>query len=224
MYNLFIASLLLATTINANAQDVKIPAEAKSFIAAGFEPLDYITGDLNGDKKAHAILILKKPGEDSIFDTELFRPFIVLIRQADGKLKQAVRNDKAVMGRQSGGIFGDPYEGTQIFEKGFSLSFYGGSSWRWAYNYEFRWNTAKKNWFLAKESQSSFQAGNPEATMKNTEIDATELGEVPIDKFDREAGYGENKWKVKAPKTFFYDNPKLGSNPRKGLFIKGQYC
>ncbi len=221
MQKLITATALLIMCTVANAQPPVYPPEAQPFIPEGFDVLDFQAGDLNGDKKSDAILILKQMGEDSILDEDMARPLLILLRQADGKLKQVIRNDKAVMGRNSGGVFGDPYEGTQIFEKGFSLSFYGGSSWRWAYNYEFRWNSLKKNWFLAKESQSSFQSGDPEATMKDTEIDAIELGEVSVDKFNTELGYGESRWKVKAIKSFFYDNPKLGSKPRKGYLLKG---
>jgi hypothetical protein len=221
MYKFTILLLLLVTTIIINAQEIKVPVDVKSFVTAGLEPLDYKTGDLNGDKLQDAILILKNPGEDTLMNEDLPRPLIILIRQPDNKLKQMVRTDIAVMRRNSGGVFGDPYEGMQLFEKGFSLSFYGGSSWRWAYNYEFRWNNSKKNWFLTKESQSSFQAGDPETTMKHTEIEVKELGEILFEKFNSDSGYEDSKWKVKASKTFFYDNPKLGTKPRKGYLMKG---
>ena len=217
----FLFAILTATCLTASAQNDSIPAEISPFILPGYEPLDYKTGDLNGDKKLDAILILKQPGEDSLYGEETPRPMQLLIRQTDGKLKQVARNDNAIMCRHCGGVFGDPYEGTQIFDKGFSVSFYGGSSWRWAYYYEFRWNAVKKSWYLFKESQSSFQSGDPEATMKNIEIEASELGEVAIDKFNSDPAYEGSKWKVKAVKSFFYDNPKPGSKPRKGYLIKG---
>lgn len=221
MHKLFIASLLLIASLTLQSQPPITPPEVDPFIPTGYEALDYVAGDLNGDKKKDGILILKTPGEDSVMEEELPRPLIVLIRQADGKLKQVLRNDKAIMCRHCGGVFGDPYEGVQVFDKGFNLSFYGGSSWRWGYAYEFVYRPLKKNWLLVKESQSSFNSGDPEKTMKSIEINETEFGEISLDKFNISPVFEDSKWKVKAVKTFFYDSPKLGSKPRKGYLMKG---
>jgi len=221
MHKLFIVFVLLAASLTLHSQPPITPPEVDPFIPTGYEALDYVAGDLNGDKKKDGILILKTTGEDSVMEEELPRPLIVLIRQADGKLKQILRNDKAIMCRHCGGVFGDPYEGIQVFDKGFSLSFYGGSSWRWGYNYEFVYRPVKKNWFLIKESQSNFHSGDPDGTMKDAVIDETELGETSLEKFNCSPVYEDSKWKVKAVKTYFYDSPKLGSKPRKGYLLKG---
>ena len=71
-------SLLLLLTITVDAQEKKLPEEAITFMLPGYEMLDYITGDLNNNKKQDAILILKQNGEDTSYD-ELKRPFIILI-------------------------------------------------------------------------------------------------------------------------------------------------
>ncbi len=221
MYKLFIASTLLIATLSTKAQDVKVPTEAKSFIVKGFEPLDYVAGDLNGDKKPDAILILKTPGEDTIMEQFPTRPFLLLIRQADGKLQQVVRNDSIIMCRQCGGVFGDPYNGITLTPTGFNLSFYGGSSWRWSYDYQFVFRANGKSWFLVKEKQSNFHAGDPEKTMKNVVITEAEAGPVTIDKFNSNPSNTGSEWKVKAVKTYFYDSPVPGSKPRKGYLVKG---
>jgi len=117
--------------------------------------------------------------------------------------------------------FGDPYQGLDVSTNGFSFAFYGGSSWRWAYEYQFAWNRLKKKWVLIKESSSHFNSLAMEATFKNTEIDATELGEITFDKFSYENTDEQKKWKVTALKTYFYDNPKLGGPHRKGYLVKG---
>jgi hypothetical protein len=217
----FAISFLLLLSLAARAQNNPVAAEAQSFILKGYESLDYITGDLNGDKKPDAILLLKQPGEDTAMSSELTRPFIVLIRQADGKLKQVLRNDSVIMCRQCGGVFGDPYAGIQIMNSGFTISFYGGSSWRWGYNYRFAYKPTKKNWYLIKESQTSFQSGDPEHTTKDVVIDETELGDMPLAVFSSNPVYENSRWKVKAAKTFFYNSPRLGSKPRKGYLLKG---
>lgn len=221
MHKLFIAFVLVIESLSLHSQAPIIPPEVDPFIPTGYEVLDYVAGDLNGDKKKDGILILRTPGEDSVMEEELPRPLIVLIRQGDGKLKQVLRNDKAIMCCHCGGVFGDPYEGIQVFDKGFNFSFYGGSNWRWAYTYEFVYRPLKKNWFLVKESQSNFNSGDPEGTMKDAMIYETELGETPLDKFNSSPVYEDSKWKVKAVKTYFYDSPRLGSKPRKGFLLKG---
>lgn len=211
---------LVGITNSTVAQDKILPAEAKPFLISGYEMLDYVAGDLNGDKKADAILILKKQGEEEITD-EAKRPLLILIRQANGKLKQEKRNDDVIMCRQCGGVFGDPYDATTIANNGFVINFYGGSSWRWGYEYSFAYRAVAKNWNLIKEKQISFQAGDPENTTKETVIEQAELGDVTIEKFNSSPPYEEAKWKVIAAKTFFYDNPKIGSKPRKGYLLKG---
>jgi hypothetical protein len=71
------------------------------------------------------------------------------------------------------------------------------------------------------ETHSSFNAGDPETTMKEAIIEEDELGEVSLDRFNSAPVYEGSRWKVKAVKTFFYDSPKLGSKPRKAFLLKG---
>lgn len=216
---LLILSLLITT--NLTAQTNPLPDELKPFILPKHEVLDFATGDLNADKRPDAILVLKNPDEDSSFDERMPRPLLILLRQADGKLKQVLRNDTAIMGRHDGGVFGDPYQEMDISNNGFALYFYGGSAWRWAYEYRFGWKPAKLSWYLVYESQSSFNSGDPDMTMKEVTIKETELGEVPISKFSTDILYQSSRWQVRAVKTFFYTNPQLGSQPRKGFLVKG---
>ncbi|MGC4100682.1 hypothetical protein [Ferruginibacter sp.] len=203
-----------------NAQEKVLPAEAKPFVLKGYEMLDYVTGDLNADGKADAILILKVTGEDTATE-DVKRPMFLLIRKPDGKLKLEKRNDSAIMCRSCGGVFGDPYEGLSIENNGFSIDFYGGSNWRWYYHYYFTYKPATKNWMLVKEENGSFQSTDPEKDTEDATIDATELGDVTFEKFNSSPEYVEAEWKVTAAKTFFYNNPKLGSKPRKGYLLKG---
>ncbi len=218
-----VVSIILAILLSADgkAQQKTLPASLKSFVLKGYEMLDFVEGDLDGDKKADAILILKTPGEDTLMEQELDRPFLLLIRQADGKLKLEKRNDKLVMCAHCGGVFGDPYQETTITKDGFSISFYGGSSWRWEYDYSFTYKPSAKNWFLTKEHQLLYHNTEPEINPKETVIEETELGVIAVEKFNVDPPYVENTWKVIAAKSFFYDTPKIGSKTRKGYMVKG---
>ncbi len=216
---LLIASLV--TAFYVNAQDKPLPAEAKPFVLKGYEMLDYITGDLNADKRSDAILILKVAGEDTVLFDEIKRPLLLLLRQPNGRLKLAKRNDDMVLCRSCGGVFGDPYAGTSIKKTTFIINFYGGSSWRWGYEYTFSYNAAAKNWLLTRESDESYHDGDPEATMKKNIIGAVEFAGINFDNFNVNPVNEDIKWKVTAAKTFFYDNPGIRNKPRKGYLVKG---
>lgn len=216
-----IALVFLFSITTAEAQDPVVPAEARGFILPGYAVRDYVSGDLNGDKRKDAILILKTPGEDTAQDQELNRPFLLLIRQADGKLKQVLRNDSLILCRQCGGVFGDPYDGIKITPGGFTLNFYGGSSWRWGYEYQFRYVSSSRTWALNRQKEINFHAGDPEKTMKTTIIPGSETPGVTLADFNANPGYEGSKWTVTAAKTYFFDSPVLGSKPRKGYLMKG---
>lgn len=204
----------------AMAQEKQLPDELKPFIPAGYEMLDFVTGHLDNDNSNDAILVLKIAGEDSITDSEPKRPLLLLTRNKDGKLSIAKRNDHVVMCRQCGGVFGDPYEKTEIFNNGFSISFYGGSSWRWGYDYQFIYDAQINDWMLAREKQISYHNTEPELNIKETVIEADETGIIPFTDFNISRENEDKKWKVTCTKVNFYDNPKPGSKARKAYLIK----
>jgi len=216
----FLFCLLIAGNI-CMAQPKELPAELKAFVLNGYKMLDYIQCNLNDDQRIDAILILKVNGEDTIINEDPKRPFLLLIRQADGKLKMEKRNDNLVMCHHCGGMYGEPYAITKPEKKGFTISFYGGSNWRWGYDYSFAYNTSKNNWFLVNEYQQSYNAGDPEHLIKDCNIKDTESGEVPIEKFSSEIVETETNWKVISAKTFFFNCPEKGTRPRKGYLVKG---
>lgn len=214
-------SFIFLITVNClAAQNKSLPLEVKPFVLPGYSMLDYVAGDLNADSKPDGILILKQNNEDTSYG-ELNRTFIILIRQANGKLRETIRNDSAILCFRCGGVFGDPYEGIEIAKKGFGISFYGGSSWRWGLKYSFTYNPEKSNWYLAHQHEASYNSTDIENTEKNLDIDAKELKEISINDFNANAGFIQTKWKVISAKTFFYTQPKLGSKPRKGYLVKG---
>lgn len=216
LFGLFPALIFL--TAESGAQ---VPAEFNPFIIRGFDLLDFATGDLNADNREDAVLVLRQGNEDSVFDDRLDRPLIILIRQPNGKLKQTVRNDSAVMARYEGGVFGDPYQEIRISRNGIDLYFYGGSAWRWAYEYRFDWEPATRNWYLTKETESSFNSTDPEMKIREVVINKTELPRLTLSAFSPGSGYREARWQVRAARTFFFDNPVMGSKPRKGYLVKG---
>jgi hypothetical protein len=127
------------------------------------------TGDLNGDGKKDFILVLDKPRDpktefDETGDVE--RPTLILVRDAANKLSVAARNDGVVLCRSCGGVFGDPFAGIQIDGTRFTISNYGGSNDRWAYDYTFAYSRRDNTWQLVRAEETTFQALDPNRTTR----------------------------------------------------------
>jgi hypothetical protein len=220
-----ILSLLLicAGSIHLFAQDPSVPAEVRSFIGPGYTLMDIARQDLNGDRLQDYVIILKTSAEDSLeMGAEApARPLIVLLRQPDKKLKPVVTNNEIVLCKFCGGVFGDPYQGIMTKPGEFTLSFYGGSSWRWSEDYTFRYDRIKKNWFLETHRSSSFHSGDPDKTMVTATIRRKEIGDIDLAHANPDYNTDNNTWKVQANKTFFYNSPDLLAKPGKAYLVKG---
>jgi len=160
--------------------------ELAKFILPGYEIRDTLCGDLNADGRMDVLLILKALDEDTLpGDKVMTRPLLILIRQADGNLKLEARNDDAVLCKQCGGAFGDPYTNMVITGDYFSVEHYGGSSSRWTDIVTFKYNPSKKNWFLHKWGGEVINNNYPESNsnwLKTTK----EFGVVLFEKFNRD--------------------------------------
>ncbi|HTF04008.1 MAG TPA: hypothetical protein VK826_08280 [Bacteroidia bacterium] len=132
----------------------------KRIIPAGWELMDTMTGNLNRDAYLDMLVILKNPAEDSM--TEMVRPLLVLIGNADGVFNVAARNDSVVLCKGCGGIFGDPYDGMAIRNGYFSIEHYGGSNWRWTRVMTFKYNNDKQAWFLSRDAGIDYHTSEPD--------------------------------------------------------------
>jgi hypothetical protein len=156
------------------------------FIPSGYEIRDTLSGDLNADGRNDLLLILKLSGEDTISSViGMARPMLILIRQADGSLKLASRNDEAVLTRLDGGPFGDPYQKMTIDGDCFTVEHYGGSTDRWSDVITFKFNKTKKNWFLFSSEYYLSNAYDPEKDSKTTKT-TKDFGLIEFSKFKRD--------------------------------------
>jgi hypothetical protein len=215
----------LLSCFGINAQNTEVPSELKPFVLKGHETLDFAKADLNADKLPDYILVLKVQGEDTLTyvneNREAARPFLLVIRQPDGSLKQATRNDEIIYCKQCGGSMGDPYQGLTAKTGEFTVDFYGGSSWRWTAAYSFKYDKIKKDWFLQTHVASSFQSGDPDKTMEETVIRRNEIGDISLENFNPGYNSDSSSWKVIAPKTYFYSSPVAGTKPKNAYLVKG---
>jgi hypothetical protein len=126
------------------AQQAPGYAAIKTFIPAGFDTMQMVTGDLNKDGMSDVVLALKSIREDAAdsvkerFDSIPNRLLIVLLNTAQG-YKKIVKAPYALLCKDCGGVFGDPFEGIDITNGLLIVRHYGGSAWRWALTHKFRY-------------------------------------------------------------------------------------
>lgn len=222
---IFFSVISLSIIFEIQAQEKVVPAELKPFIEKGFEVLDFAKGDLDGDKFQDYVLILKIQGEDTItFDNinpEPERPLLIIIRQADKKLKKVEMSNGLVLCKTCGGMMGDPYQGISVGTGKFSINFYGGSSWRWSDTYTFQYDKILKNWYLEEHASVSYHTSDPNNTSGDATMKRSEIGDVTLQQFTPYYNSDSSSWKANAAKTYFYASPDIKSAPKKAYLVKG---
>ena len=188
MRRLIILGFCLAILFGAaavQADDVDIPTDVSPFIQPGTKALALSQADLNGDGLADYILVLERLG-DEYREGPNQRPLLILLRNPDGGLWQAKRNDKIIFCSTCGGMMGDPFMGVEARTKRFTVSHYGGSAWRWSIDYQFNYSGRDKSWQLVKVVNESFNASEPDRVERKVETPPKDYGLIDIADFDPE--------------------------------------
>ena len=167
-------------------ENPKVEDNLSSFVPKNYEILLKEEGDINLDGLQDVILVLKQSYEDSRYEDtgeSPQRPVLLLVRDSNGKLQQARRNDKTVYGIGDGGMMGDPFTSIAIKNGYFSFEHYGGSSWRWTHIVTYKYDKNENEWFLHKVGGDSFHASEPEKV--ETKVKSTkDFGKIKFEKFD----------------------------------------
>lgn len=164
-----------------------IPLELKRFVEPQTVLLTFDRADLDGDGLVDYVVVLERqknrPNDDDITDGQ--RPLLLLLRQADGSLKVAKRNENLVFCSTCGGAFGDPLESIEVGPRTFTVSHYGGSGWRWHNSFRFNYSRRDSTWQLVRAEDVTFHAGDPDKTTK-TKIytPPKHFGKIDIADFD----------------------------------------
>lgn len=165
---LVIAILSALAAPSVAQQPVSVPEDVKRFVEANREPIALERGDLNGDGRKDLVLVVS----DVVSESDRYeegagsRSVLVLVRDADGSLQLAARNDLVAMCQACGGSFGDPFEGIDIKGTRFTVLNYGGSADRWAYHYTFAYSKRDRTWHLVKVAEINYHTLDPDKTMK----------------------------------------------------------
>ncbi len=137
MYKIILFLTLLLTVNQLQAQQ-KNQDNWKVFIPKGYDTLATCNGDLNKDGQPDKALVLynKKEKEKDNYD-DLDRPLIILFKESNG-WKKAAQTNNAILNKNSGGAFGDPFESIDIEKNSLVIHHYGGSADRWSYTHRFQ--------------------------------------------------------------------------------------
>lgn len=181
------AVLLFPSFVIAQDEVVKIPDEVQRFVDSGKIPIALETGDLNADKRKDFILVVSEivPADGPYEEGAGERSVLLLVRDSNGQLTMAGRNDLAAMCRNCGGVYGDPFAGISIRGTRFTVSNYGGSNSRWSYDYTFDYSRRDRTWQLVRVEENSFHALDPKRTeRKHVYLPPKDFGLITFKDFD----------------------------------------
>ncbi|MCX5772312.1 MAG: HEAT repeat domain-containing protein [Candidatus Hydrogenedentes bacterium] len=161
--------------------------ELKPFIEKGMRLRAVADADLDGDGTMDYVVVLERQEDPNDPDwADAPRPLLILLRDATGPLKLAKRNDKIVLPRSGGGMWGDPLDGLEAGTKTFTVSHYGGTSWRWGNSYTFNYSRIDKTWQLVSvDILESVHVIDPDAEAETHEYTPPkDYGKIDIADFD----------------------------------------
>jgi hypothetical protein len=183
--------LLCAASVMVAAQGdaLKISAEVAPFVEKDTKAIALERADLNGDKLEDFILVLEKANpvrDENDFPTRQ-RPFLILVRGADGKLTLAKRNDRIILCSECGGsAFPDPFEVVTVAKNTFTVEHYGGSAWRWKTVQKFNYSRIDKTWQLVRAQELSYHTSDPNKVKTKIYTPPRDFGKIDIADFDPE--------------------------------------
>jgi len=183
-----LAISLSAKEISLDSREAKIslksiPPNIRSSILPNHSILMMKSGDLNRDKIDDMVVILKDNAEDNeTREEETPRPLYLFLGQKKGGYTLVAKNNRVVLGKDSGGVFGDPLNGVSIKNGYFSIEHYGGSNWRWTQISTFVYNPKYKDWTLHKLGNTSYHTSEPELIEEHIQ-DVDDFGIVKFEEF-----------------------------------------
>jgi hypothetical protein len=157
--------------------------DLKAFATQGATILDLLIGDLTGDGRDGALLVLDPPASGTPRLGEgPARELMLLLRDASGQFEKAASSLSVIPSAGSGGVAGDPYGYTRIDQGGFTVANGGGSRERWSDEYNFRYVASVATWRLVRvvRQVEDTESGEHRQLVLTTET----LGDVAFADFD----------------------------------------
>ena len=138
----------------------------ESLIPEGWQLIAKAEGDLNQDNLVDAAIVIEQDVENLFLDEAAPRALLIALQNDKGTYELSIRSDKAILKANEGGVWGDPfYEGLSVDRGSLLINFYGGSNWRWANTYRFRYQD--DGWYLIGATLSNYWTVNGEGTTED---------------------------------------------------------
>jgi hypothetical protein len=137
-----------------------------------------VFGDADGDGDVDVLLVVDRaPGRASSP-----RALLILRRDPDGSLAEALDSPKAILCRACGGMMGDPLQGVSVESGKLTLRFEGGSRELWSSEYRFAYVPARGQWRLMQIAHQGLDRITQASAERRQTIFPAE--NVPLDLFD----------------------------------------
>ena len=189
---LLMLPLMLLGLWPADARAVEtlaVPPALTQFMPKGHVLIALERADLDGDGIKDYLAVTQEPVSEEANGETLdeepgSRRLIILTAQGkDGPYTVAAFSDKVVMCEQCGGVMGDPFMEVETGKKTFTVHHYGGSAWRWSYDYTFNYSRIDKAWQLVEAREGSFHATEPDKEKMDI-YTPKDFGKVDLRNFD----------------------------------------
>jgi hypothetical protein len=142
--------------IDNNAQDLlkdNSGQHISAFIPEGWDELASAEGDLNKDGIIDKAIIIEKSNKSELDSP---RSLLIAFGNENNTYKLSIRADKAILLKNEGGVFGDPFQDIVIDRGSVLLKFFGGASIKW--NRYFRFRFQDNGWYLIGFTEGSYEA------------------------------------------------------------------
>ncbi|MGE5607257.1 MAG: hypothetical protein ACM3YE_16395 [Bacteroidota bacterium] len=163
----FLASFIILISLYVFVSaDSKLPTlitqgkSIESFIPVGWKLINKTEGDLNKDGLIDIAGVLELNREYEMGLEAPPRILFVAFKDKNGIYRLSIQSEKAILKADQGGVWGDPFVGISVDRGSILIQFYGGSNYRWAYTYRFRFQD--NGWYLIGATIENYFTGTGE--------------------------------------------------------------
>ncbi len=151
---------------------VDLPEAAAKVLPDSGDVIASVKADLNGDGKDDYLVAFEYLNAE--------RELLVVINQGK-KYSIAARSKRAILCKECGGVYGDPFVRIWAEKKKFGVDHFGGSNFKWSNNSEFGYSRRDKNWQLVKFDDANY---NLENDVEEKHYVPADFGLINLDMFD----------------------------------------
>jgi|GEM_PF-719630 len=186
----------------------------ESYVPEGWQLLDSVDLDFNGDGTMDKVGVIEKNYEDKDYDTWDYPRILFALRGSESGYILDFEDINLVRHSDEGGVFGDPYLPLTTDGKDFEINTFGGSAWKWSERSQFTyidgiWYLREKEDtygygpYITDYSLDYYDLGYGIRKHNNQDFDSMETGdstdyelefEITLNKMQSLVSYSESWW------------------------------